>query len=355
MKEFQIQKSFFKVADFVTWMKGKQLDLRPQFQRRSVWKPGAKSFLIDTIYKGFPIPIIFIRDRVDAESFETMREIVDGQQRIRTILAYIDPNLFNDFDSTRDITEVSSSHNSDLAGKKFHQLDLDDKKKILNYEFSVHVLSSSIDDREIVQIFRRMNSTTYKLNKQELRNAEYFGEYKECVYSLAEEQLNRWRNWKLFSNEDVARMNEVEAASEIINYILDKKLKGKSQTAIESNYKLFNDRFIQKVNVESNFRNLMEFIEQLQKEIPETKSLLKKATFYSFACAIQAMFHDGKIKFKTATSGFQYTEGTRERLISKIDLFAKKLIDKKVIDATQRRTTNIKERTILFEYLTENV
>jgi len=39
-----------------------------------------------------------------------------------------------------------------------------------------------------------MNSTGYKLSKQELRNAEFYGEFKQTMYALANEQLNRWRS-----------------------------------------------------------------------------------------------------------------------------------------------------------------
>jgi len=46
-----IQKTFFKIADFISWQKNGQLKLSPEFQRRAVWKPGAKSYLIDTIVK----------------------------------------------------------------------------------------------------------------------------------------------------------------------------------------------------------------------------------------------------------------------------------------------------------------
>ena len=223
---------------------------------------------------------------------------------------------------------------------------------ILNYEFSVHVLSSSIDDREIVQIFRRMNSTTYKLNKQELRNAEYFGPYKECVYSLAEEQLNRWREWKLFTNEDVARMNEVEYTSELVNFIIDKKIMGKSQPAIEKKYKDNNDLFPSMDVVEKDFRRLMEFIEYLRKEIPESKNFLKKATFYSYACAMQKLFIDGNIT--TKNYGYSINSTVKSGLFNRIEAFAKKNIAPSILDATQRRTTNIKERSIIFNYLLEN-
>jgi len=87
-----IQKTLYKVADFVSWLKNRQLELSPEFQRRSVWKPGAKSYLIDTIIKGMPIPIIFLRDkRTDISQFEPIREVVDGQQRLRTVLSFVCP------------------------------------------------------------------------------------------------------------------------------------------------------------------------------------------------------------------------------------------------------------------------
>lgn len=43
-----IQKTFYKVADFISWKKAEILDLSPYFQRRSVWTKGAKSLLIDS-------------------------------------------------------------------------------------------------------------------------------------------------------------------------------------------------------------------------------------------------------------------------------------------------------------------
>ena len=89
MKTWQINKTVFKVSDFLSWQKAGNLDLTPPFQRRSVWKKGAKSYLIDTIIRGLPIPIIFIRDKQSDEfSLEPLREVVDGQQRLRTLISF---------------------------------------------------------------------------------------------------------------------------------------------------------------------------------------------------------------------------------------------------------------------------
>ena len=185
MRRLEITRTIYKVSDFVSWQRAKSLVLSPSFQRRPVWKPGAKSYLIDTIVRGLPIPIIFLREqRANLDSLEPGREVVDGQQRIRAVLSYIEPSLLDDFNPARDDFTVQPAHNRELAGKIFSKLPSELKQRILDYEFSVHVLSSEVDDREILQIFARMNATGVKLNYQELRNAEYFGEFKTSMYHL---------------------------------------------------------------------------------------------------------------------------------------------------------------------------
>ncbi|MBM4066828.1 MAG: DUF262 domain-containing protein [Planctomycetes bacterium] len=241
---YLIQKTIFKVSDFISWQKTGQPILTPDFQRRSVWKKGAKSFLIDTISRGLPIPIIFLRDRrTDPNKMIPEKEVIDGQQRLRTVISYRVPELLKDFDAARDEFTVKRTHNAALAGKTFAQLEPEIKQAILDFEFSVHVFPSQVDDREVIQIFRRMNSTTYGLTKQELRNSEYFGEFKSSAYLLAAEQLKRWRTWKSFTEDDIARMNEVEHTSECMIAILNGALSGKSQPIIHSFYSKYDEKF----------------------------------------------------------------------------------------------------------------
>ncbi len=92
-----IQRTTFKVSDFISWQKHNMLILNPKFQRRSVWSSGAKSYFIDTIIRGLPIPVIILRDiKTDLSSFEAKKEVVDGQQRLRTIISYVVPCLLRD-------------------------------------------------------------------------------------------------------------------------------------------------------------------------------------------------------------------------------------------------------------------
>lgn len=236
MKDTQTLRTQYRVSDFLTWQRNGALNLNPNFQRRPVWKKGAKSYLIDTILRGLPVPIIFLRDLPsDLKTFKPRREVVDGQQRIRTILSYIVPELMADLVPERDLFVISRVHNRDYAGKNFAGLPPAAQQRILDYQFSIHSFASDTDDREILQIFARMNSTGIKLNDQELRNAEFFGAFKQVSYDLATEQINRWRDWAIFTPDQIARMQEVELTSELIILMLQGVF-GKSKANIEAFY-----------------------------------------------------------------------------------------------------------------------
>src|ERR1700681_177757 len=81
--ERPLMKSFdsraYSINDFVEWDKQKQLELNPSFQRRQVWSDKAKSYLMDTILRGKPIPKIFIRQKINVTTKKSLREVVDGQ------------------------------------------------------------------------------------------------------------------------------------------------------------------------------------------------------------------------------------------------------------------------------------
>src|SRR5207245_8235487 len=79
----------YRIADFVQWNNRDELRLSPQFQRRPVWLPKARSYLIDTIIRGLPVPPIYVRELIDARSQRVTREVIDGQQRLRAVLDFI--------------------------------------------------------------------------------------------------------------------------------------------------------------------------------------------------------------------------------------------------------------------------
>ena len=72
MEKFQPQ--IYRINDILSWSERKELVLSPKFQRRTVWSPRGKSYLIDSILKGFPIPPFFIREKILVRERKTVRE-----------------------------------------------------------------------------------------------------------------------------------------------------------------------------------------------------------------------------------------------------------------------------------------
>src|SRR5689334_18738158 len=60
-----------------------KIKLDPPYQRNPIWTLRSQQKLIETITQGLPIPNFFVRSVADGAF-----EMVDGQQRARTILGY---------------------------------------------------------------------------------------------------------------------------------------------------------------------------------------------------------------------------------------------------------------------------
>jgi hypothetical protein len=101
----------YPISDFLQWEASGQLEVAPRFQRRQVWVPKARSYLIDSMLRQMPIPALFIRLIIDPTKRRTVREVVDGQQRIRAIFDYIKGGF-----------TVLQVHNAEFAGMTFGEL-----------------------------------------------------------------------------------------------------------------------------------------------------------------------------------------------------------------------------------------
>ena len=350
MDSFDVTKTIYKVSDFISWQRSKSLVLSPNFQRRSVWKSGAKSYLIDTIVRGLPIPVIFLRDqRSDLANLEPKREIVDGQQRIRTVIGFIDPSSLEDYDSERDAFYVKPVHNSGIAGKTFNDLPVVYQQRILDYEFSVHVLSSGVDDRDVLGLFARMNSTGVKLNAQELRNAEYFGEFKTSMFQIAAANLQRWRIWGIESEDEIARMQEVELTSEFAMVILY-GITGKTKKRIDDTYQHLDEEFPERNEVERRFQIVMDTVEdKLGSKVVSKLFRRRTLIFGLFATIYDLQFGLGspftRIKPRPVTvSG-------ANAIISAGEQIHAGTAPERVMQSVTRRTTNVMERSIVYQYL----
>lgn len=350
MGQVDITKTIYKVSDFLNWQKQGHLILSPKFQRRPVWPPGAKSFLIDSLIRGLPVPIIFLRDQqTNLATLESKREVVDGQQRIRTIISYVKPELLPDLKAT-DRFKIQRNHNKELAGKTFDQLPADVKSQILDYEFSVHTFPASVDDGQVLQIFARMNATGLKLNNQELRNAAFFGLFKTSMYALATEQLDRWLRWDVLNDSDISRMKEVEVTSEFAMLIM-RGIGSRSAKNIDKAYKDHDAEFADQDLVERRFREVMDRIDEtIGDDIGKTIFGNVTWLYPLFAWYYDLMYGLGSKLERKAPKALP------AQLADKVKLASKQLEERtapaNVVRAVERRFSHRDSRTTIVTYLT---
>ena len=127
------------VQDLLNLSKNDDLNLNPWYQRRSVWSTPQKAYLINTLFEQKPIPSIYIRHSLDIEIEKSIKEVVDGQQRVRAILEYLD----NTFSATHPAYPRKVKY-SDLKRKEMESFKLT--------SVSVGYLLGASDE-DIIEIF----------------------------------------------------------------------------------------------------------------------------------------------------------------------------------------------------------
>jgi hypothetical protein len=172
----------YQITDLLEWHQGKRLNLNPHFQRRDVWTNSAKVYLIDTILRRLPIPKIYLRQKVDLETKQTFREVVDGQQRLRAIFQFAQNRL------------ILTKRAGEFAGQWYETLDTESQEAFLSYPIAVEQLINATDD-DVLEVFSRLNSYTQPLRGQELRHAKYQGEFKWSVHRAARKWAVRERDY----------------------------------------------------------------------------------------------------------------------------------------------------------------
>jgi len=275
-------KTVITISQYLDYLRQGSLDLKPRFQRREVWKTNAKSYFIDTLVRGYPVPIILLRQVHDLKSLSSRLEVVDGQQRLRTVMSFLDSAALTDFDPQRDDFTVSSMHNDDpqIARKKFRQLPASVQSDLLAYELSTHIFSAETGDAEVYRIFARLNSTGLSLNHQEIRNAEFHGAFKSLVYDLGFSHLDFWRDCRIFSDDSIARMAEAEAVSECILLIIH-GIVAKRQKDISGYYERYDDAVPKQGVVTARFEEVIQAIERTLGEALPKSRFRRPALFYS--------------------------------------------------------------------------
>jgi hypothetical protein len=191
----------WSIKKLYSTFKAKNLDLSPPYQRNFIWSTEDQQVLVDSINRNIPIPNFFILKKADGKF-----EMVDGQQRSRTIINFIDKGF------------------TDLGG---HSYSATRHKGFLTFTFPVTIITD-VEGESIKKFYALVNKTGIHLNKPEVRKADF---YETKLLKLVDDiaSSKKLLSLKIFTETTLKRMNDKEFISELLILIKDGHVDKKGQ------------------------------------------------------------------------------------------------------------------------------
>lgn len=265
------------ITSVVEMFNNETLIVDDSYQRRSVWNEKDKVRLIETILLNLVMPELFFWPAdVNPDTGKMITHIVDGQQRIKAIVSFVN----NEYKLDRKylLDDYAKEHYSD---KFFKDLDPEQKRLFWGYNLMVVDIDQGASKNDIVSMFNRLNLTDYNLNDQEKRNSKS-GEFAELANEIAQNEI--WEKFNLFSASDVRRMKDVEFAASIIllskNGIIDQT----DQTALNNAYDNFQTNYKDGEQDKENVLIAIAAVDQLLSTDDVIKFSRKKTQLYTIFC-----------------------------------------------------------------------
>lgn len=265
----------FTVADYCRSMKRNEIIVNSDYQRSDkVWPAAARSYLIETILKGFPIPKLYLFQITDVKSRQTHKEIVDGQQRSMAVLGF-----YND-----EFKILKSAENRDIRNRKYSELDQEFKRAFLDYAIDADVFVSATAT-EVVEVFRRMNSYTVPLNPEEQRHACYQGKFKWFINDLADKTEAIFLDTGIFKEKQLVRMADNKLLTELCDSFVN-GIRTTAKKTLDGLYDKYDESFPEEDDLHNRLTSAFSFIRNMD-AIHET-ALMKPYMVYSL---VQAVTH----------------------------------------------------------------
>jgi uncharacterized protein with ParB-like and HNH nuclease domain len=163
----------------------------PDFQRNFVWNIKQSSILIESFLLGLPVPQVFFY--VDEEN---KNMIIDGQQRIMSIVYYIDGYFGSEnFQGKKQVFRLKGlNERSPYANKRFEELTEMHQRKLKSAvlrAINIRQLNPKDETTSIYHIFERLNTGGTPLTPQEIRNCVFRGDFVDVLRTL-----NQNKDWR---------------------------------------------------------------------------------------------------------------------------------------------------------------
>lgn len=234
IKHYKINKPLpetLTIEDIISDMRKSRFLIRPNYQRSEVKNLQKASYLMESILLGINIPPLYIYKRTN----DRIKEVVDGQQRLLTILGFLGKTYVdergNSVCSDKDKFKLSKLRIlSELNGKTIDTVGDVFEEKILEFPMDIIEIDSEQNpDFSQIDLFLRLNTKPYpiKENTFEMWNAYIDKDIVTKVKDIAakyEKKVFRARDTRMKLEELITslayidyRMNQPDA--EIINVL----------------------------------------------------------------------------------------------------------------------------------------
>ena len=246
IKLFDRNSTKLTISEFFDNYEQGKYNFEVEYQRKSnVWSEDKRAFLIDSIMKNYPMPPIFMRPNIDTQSGKTKYDIVDGKQRLESIISFIKDEVpLTSYFSEDDIfIDGAGEIERDICGKLFSEIKAERRfseyvKQFWTYSINVDYLYEE-DINLISNIFDRLNRNGEPLTRQELRNAKYHAS--PLLLSIKELVQNEY--WKeRFGRLKTERMEDEEFISELFFLTAENKFFDSTPQALDDLYGTFSQK-----------------------------------------------------------------------------------------------------------------
>lgn len=219
----------------------------PSYQREFVWDNKKQSRFIESVFLWMPLtPFLAFEDN-------NRLEIIDGSQRIRTLIAFHNNTL-----KLRNLEKLNN-----FNGAKFKDLPIKTQRNFENRDFRF-IIVNKINDNTKQDMFNRINTSGQQLTDSEIRKGSYAGNFYNMILELKEHV--KFQSVCPISNTRVKRGEYEELILRFFTY-KDRYLDSKNDVAIFLNEYLANMNktdFVQDDYVNA-FNKMVNFVD---KEFP---------------------------------------------------------------------------------------
>ena len=263
----------FTIEELLDLRRNEMLKANPEYQRGEVWSVTQQKKLIDSVMRGYPIPLIYLQ-HIQKEVAGLQRndfEIIDGQQRINAFY-YFNEGAYKLFDPIADDREARfpnflKDQPCPWAQKNFHELSADLQERFLTTKLAVVKITTD-EENEARDLFIRLQAGM-ALNAQETRDA-WPGQLTEFILRTGgKPQLARYPGHRFFQSvlgmkPGQDRGNTRKLASQLLMLFLSRR-QTSTHPFVDINKNSMDDFYYAHLDFDAKSSDVKRFVEILNK------------------------------------------------------------------------------------------